>query len=439
MNGHGGLKDEKRGAPGLDFIREIVASDLKEGRHTVIRTRFPPEPNGYLHIGHAKSICLNFGIAKEYGGALPPALRRHEPHQGGAGVRRLHHARTCAGSASTGASTCYYASDYFEQLYECAVELIEERQGLRLRPDVPTRSASTAARSPKPGTEQPVPRPVASRRTWTCSGACGPGEFPDGARMLRAKIDMALAQHQPARSRPVPHPACRRTTARATRGASTRCTTTRTASATPSRASRTPSARSSSRTTGRSTTGSSRTCPSRTTRSQIEFARLNLTYTVAEQAQAPGAGEQKATSPAGTTRACRPSRACGGAATRPRRSAHFCERIGVAKAQQRRGRGALRGLPARRPEQAGRRAGWPSCSPSRSSSRTTPRAEVEEMDAANNPEDAGAGHAEGAFLQDALHRAGGLHGGAAEEVLPALPGREVQAARAPTSSPARAS
>ncbi len=78
---------------GRDFIRDIVQADLSSKKHSRIVTRFPPEPNGYLHIGHAKSIALNFGIAQEFAGKLPSALRRHQPDQGRAGIYRFHPGR----------------------------------------------------------------------------------------------------------------------------------------------------------------------------------------------------------------------------------------------------------------------------------------------------------------------------------------------------------
>ena len=76
-----------------DFIRDIIDDDLRAGRHDRVATRFPPEPNGYLHIGHAKSICLNFGLARDYRRHVQPPLRRHQPDQGGRRVRRVDRAR----------------------------------------------------------------------------------------------------------------------------------------------------------------------------------------------------------------------------------------------------------------------------------------------------------------------------------------------------------
>ena len=106
-----------------DFIREIVAADLREGRHRTVVTRFPPEPNGYLHIGHAKSICLNFGIAQEFGGRCHLRFDDTNPVKEEqeyidaieADVRWL---------GFDWGEHLYYASDYFEQLYAWAVHLI---------------------------------------------------------------------------------------------------------------------------------------------------------------------------------------------------------------------------------------------------------------------------------------------------------------------------
>src|SRR5579884_186045 len=109
---------------GQDFIRDIVRADLASGRHKTVVTRFPPEPNGYLHIGHAKSICLNFGIAEEFGGTCNlryddtnPAKEEDEYVRAiEADVRWL--VFTWAGK--------YWASDYFDTMYEYALELIRK-------------------------------------------------------------------------------------------------------------------------------------------------------------------------------------------------------------------------------------------------------------------------------------------------------------------------
>src|SRR5580765_4632211 len=118
-----------------DFIRDIVAADLAAGRHTKIHTRLPPEPNGYLHIGHAKSICLNFGIAREFGGTCN--LRMDDTNPTKEDIEYVESIQRDVNwliggwadpvmGLKPGASEPFYASDYFEQLYEFAVLLIKK-------------------------------------------------------------------------------------------------------------------------------------------------------------------------------------------------------------------------------------------------------------------------------------------------------------------------
>ena len=171
-----------------DFIREIVAADIAAGRIGAPVTRFPPEPNGYLHIGHAKSICLNFGIATEFGGHCnlrfddtnPTKEEQEYVDAIEADVRWL---------GFDWGDNLFHASDYFEQLYAWAVHLIE--RGLAFVDDLSadeirqTRGTLTA-----PGTKSPWrDRPVAENLDLFARMRAG--EFPNGARVLRAKIDMA--------------------------------------------------------------------------------------------------------------------------------------------------------------------------------------------------------------------------------------------------------
>lgn len=169
------------------FIREMIAADLAAGRHETVKTRFPPEPNGYLHIGHAKSICLNFGMALEYGGTCNLRYDDTNPvKEDQEYVDAIARDVRWLGFEWPG-EPCY-ASDYFEQMYGFAVELIEK--GLAyvctLTPEefkeyrgVPTR----------PGKESPHRnRPVAENLNLFARMRAG--EFPDGAFVLRAKIDM---------------------------------------------------------------------------------------------------------------------------------------------------------------------------------------------------------------------------------------------------------
>ncbi len=170
-----------------DFIREIVASDLRDGLHDSVVTRFPPEPNGYLHIGHAKSICLNFGIADEFGGRCHLRFDDTNPIKEEqeyidsieADVRWL---------GFDWGKHLYFASDYFEQLYEWAIHLIEAGKAYvdDLSADEIREHRGTLT---EPGTVSPWrERTVAENLDlFTRMRA---GEFPNGSRVLRAKIDM---------------------------------------------------------------------------------------------------------------------------------------------------------------------------------------------------------------------------------------------------------
>jgi glutaminyl-tRNA synthetase len=173
-----------------DFIREIVAADLREGRHEAVVTRFPPEPNGYLHIGHAKSICLNFGIAKEFGGRChlrfddtnPTKEEQEYIDSIEADVRWL---------GFDWGEYLFYASDYFEQLYDWAVDLIKAGKAYvdDLSADEIRESRGTFT---EPGRDSPW-RGRPADENLDLFARMRAGEFPDGARVLRARIDMAAA------------------------------------------------------------------------------------------------------------------------------------------------------------------------------------------------------------------------------------------------------
>ena len=175
--------------PSLDFIREIVADDKAHNRrHGRVHTRFPPEPNGYLHIGHAKAICLNFGIAHEYDGLCNLRMDDTNPE-----TEKIEFVRAIEKDVRwlgfDWEDRSFYASDYFEQLYECAVTLI--RKGLAYVDDLPGDQVSAyRGRWDEPGRDSPYrDRPVEENLDlFTRMRA---GEFEDGARTLRAKIDMA--------------------------------------------------------------------------------------------------------------------------------------------------------------------------------------------------------------------------------------------------------
>ncbi len=209
-----------------DFIRDIVAAHVAEGKYPKIHTRFPPEPNGYLHIGHAKSICLNFGIAREFDGicnlrmddtnptkedveyvdsiredvnwlisawaedrlGLKP--RGKTPEKTEANGRADYELRPVAAGAENAAGLePFYASDYFAQLYDYAVQLI--KKGLAYVDDLSAEETEAYRGAPdRPGKESPY-RERSIAENLELFERMRQGEFPNGARTLRAKIDMA--------------------------------------------------------------------------------------------------------------------------------------------------------------------------------------------------------------------------------------------------------
>lgn len=181
------MTDESALDASRDFIRDIVAADLATGKHKGVVTRFPPEPNGYLHLGHAKSICLNFGIAEEFGGRCHlrfddtnPAKEEQEY------IDAIQ--RDVRWLGFDWGEHLHFASDYFEQLYGWAQDLIragkayvddQTQDEIRL-----TRGTLTEAGQNSPFRNRPV------EENLDLFARMRAGEFPNGARVLRAKIDM---------------------------------------------------------------------------------------------------------------------------------------------------------------------------------------------------------------------------------------------------------
>ena len=172
-----------------NFIRNIIEDDLKTGKHQVIHTRFPPEPNGYLHIGHAKSICLNFGLALDYPNALCN-LRFDDTNplkEDADYVAAIKEDVSWLGFKWAG--DIHYSSDYFEQLYAYAVELIENEKAyvceLNAEQTREYRGSLTSKGKDSPFRNRPV------SESLDLFARMRSGEFAEGTMMLRAKIDMA--------------------------------------------------------------------------------------------------------------------------------------------------------------------------------------------------------------------------------------------------------
>jgi glutaminyl-tRNA synthetase len=175
-------------APPVDFIRAIVDEDLAAGRHHGrVMTRFPPEPNGYLHIGHAKSICLNFGVARERGGGCN--LRFDDTNPVKEEIEYVDAIKDDVAWLGFTWDAELYASDYFERLYQFAVELI--RQG-KAYVDSLSADEIRAYRGTltEPGRNSPH-RDRSVAENLDLFARMRADEFPDGAHVLRAKIDMA--------------------------------------------------------------------------------------------------------------------------------------------------------------------------------------------------------------------------------------------------------
>lgn len=174
----------------LDFIREIIAGDLESGKHSTVITRFPPEPNGYLHIGHAKSICLNFGLAEEHQAVGAKChLRFDDTNPSKEEVEYVESIKAdVKWLGFDWKDDLYFASDYFEFFYDCAVHLIKE--GLAYIED----DSLEEMRAKRGNVNTPGTRSAGADRsveeTLDLFARMRAGEFKDGEKVLRARIDM---------------------------------------------------------------------------------------------------------------------------------------------------------------------------------------------------------------------------------------------------------
>lgn len=181
-------KTEAKESRPLDFIRQIIAEDLKSGKHHNIVTRFPPEPNGFLHIGHAKSICLNFGIKEENNGVCNLRFDDTNPSKEETTyVESIKDDVTWLGY--DWGDQPFFASDYFPQLYEFAISLIKKEKAYvcRLSPDQIREYRGTLT---KPGENSPC-RNQSIAENLDLFARMKNGDFEEGTHVLRAKIDMA--------------------------------------------------------------------------------------------------------------------------------------------------------------------------------------------------------------------------------------------------------
>jgi glutaminyl-tRNA synthetase len=171
-----------------NFIREAVRSDLAEGRYSKVVTRFPPEPNGYLHIGHAKAICIDFGIAQEFGGVCNLRFDDTNPVK-----EDLEYIESIQDNVRwlgfDWESRLFYASDYFDRMYAWAIQLIQAGKAY-VDDQTSDQIRETRGTLTEPGKQSPF-RNRSVEENLDLFERMQAGEFPDGTRVLRAKIDMA--------------------------------------------------------------------------------------------------------------------------------------------------------------------------------------------------------------------------------------------------------
>ncbi|GAB4246955.1 MAG: glutamine--tRNA ligase/YqeY domain fusion protein [Ekhidna sp.] len=176
------------GAGSLNFIEQMIEKDLREGKHDSIVTRFPPEPNGYLHIGHAKSICLNFGLAEKYGGKCNLRFDDTNPEK-----EETEYVESIKDNIKwlgfDWEDREYYASDYFEQLYQMAMKLI--KKGSAYVDDLSQEEFNRLKGTPtQPGKPSPY-RDRSIEENVDLFERMRSGEFSNGTKVLRAKIDLS--------------------------------------------------------------------------------------------------------------------------------------------------------------------------------------------------------------------------------------------------------
>lgn len=175
--------------PSLNFIEEIIEEDLKSGKHQGrVHTRFPPEPNGYLHIGHAKAICINFGLALKYGGKTNLRFDDTNPTtEDTEYVDAIKNDVNWLGFQWEGEAL--YASDYFSQLYEYAIDLI--KKGLAFVDDSTPEEIAEMKKNPsEPGIDSPY-KSRSIEENLQLFQDMKAGKYPDGSKVLRVKVDMA--------------------------------------------------------------------------------------------------------------------------------------------------------------------------------------------------------------------------------------------------------